>query len=61
MDTIISIISNIDNALLSVFAILWAPACVAVFLFFVLFALWPSNRKKFFTTTKGRADESSNP
>jgi hypothetical protein len=58
MDTFIS---NIADTLLSVFAILWAPACVAAFLFFVVYALWPSNWKKFFTTTRGRADRSSNP
>jgi uncharacterized protein YjeT (DUF2065 family) len=58
MDTIIS---NIADTLLSVFAILWAPACVAVFLFFVLYALWPSNWKKFFTTMSGSADRSSTP
>jgi len=56
MDTI----SYISDTLLSVFAILWAPACVAVFLFFVVYAMWPSNWKKFFTATKG-ADRSSSP
>jgi hypothetical protein len=60
-------ISNIADALLSVFAILWAPACVAVFLFFVAYALWPSNWKKFFpaarpASSKGScADRSSKP
>jgi len=58
MDTFIS---SIADTQLSVFAILWALACVAVFLFFVVYALWPSNREKFFTATTGRADRSSHP
>jgi hypothetical protein len=37
------------------------PACVAVFLFSVVHALWPSNRKKLFTTAAGHADRSSKP
>jgi hypothetical protein len=60
-------ISNITDALLSVFAILWAPVCIAGFLFFVVYALWPSNWNKFFPATRPdssegiRADRSSNP
>jgi hypothetical protein len=61
------LISNFADTLLSVFAILWAPVCVAVFLFFVVYALWPSNWKKFFPATRPNsveescADRSSNP
>jgi hypothetical protein len=58
MDTFIS---NIADVLLNAFAVLWAPACIAAFLFFVVYAPWPSNRKTFFTTTGGRADGSPNP
>jgi hypothetical protein len=55
-------ISKIADTLLSVFAILWAPLCVAVFLFFVVYALWPSNWKKFFPaapSAENRAGRSS--
>ena len=60
-----AVISRIADTLLSVFAIVWAPLCVVVFLFFVVYALWPSNWKKFFpaatpTSTEGTpADRSS--
>jgi hypothetical protein len=54
-------IDKIIDALLSFFAILWAPVCVAVFLFFVVYALWPSNWKKFFPARPTGADGSSNP
>jgi hypothetical protein len=52
INSINAIIDNFSATLLGVFAILWAPLCVAVFLFFVVYALWSSNRKKFFATTK---------
>jgi hypothetical protein len=48
-------ISTIADALLGVFAILWAPLCLAVFLFFVVYALWPSNWKKFFPAATSTA------
>ena len=49
-------ITNIADALFSVFAALWAPLCIAGFLFFVVYALWPSNRRKFFPSTRPDAD-----
>jgi hypothetical protein len=55
-----NLISNITDTLLSVFAILWAPVCVAVFLLLVVYALWPSNWRKFFPATRPTgADRSS--
>jgi hypothetical protein len=47
MDALNAFISKTADALLGAFAILWAPLCVAVLLFFVAYALWPSNWKKF--------------
>ena len=52
MDALDAFISRSADTLLSVFAILWAPLCAAVFLFFVVYALWPSNWKKFFPKTR---------
>jgi hypothetical protein len=58
MDALDAFISRSADTLLSVFAVLWAPLCAAVFLFFVVYALWPSNWKKFFPTRPDSAEES---
>jgi hypothetical protein len=66
LSTVDVFISTVGDTLLSVFAILWVPLCGAVFLFFVVYAVWPSNRKKFFPARPAsgegiRAGRSSNP